>query len=476
MQPTSSEALIIHQLDNLIDFTGLHQVNPRRYPFILESSAQAEDILAPDTSRYINPTSDSSSKENARYDILFAFPLQTLTLDSFNKLSGAVLDDKKDFLANLDLNWLENKSAASTMQANLPFHGGWFAYLNYELVGQIEKRLNLPRANEKSIIANLTRIPVAVIYDKHRDVQFIIAEKLHADKIQSLLDDVKLIRSSNKVNHEINLKEEKSNKYLKAIKNVQSYIKEGDVFQVNLSRLWESDDVKSVNAIELYESLKRSNPAPFSAYVSYEEYKIISSSPERLVKVNNGRVQTRPIAGTRARARENETADDIKSLHELISHPKERAEHIMLIDLERNDLGRVCVPGSIKVDELMVLESFQHVHHIVSNIVGDLEEGMTPGDVIRAVFPGGTITGCPKERCMQIIAELEAMPRGAYTGSVGYINHDGSMDLNILIRTFELSPEKLKLRAGAGLVADSIAQKELDETRAKAKGLLEALN
>lgn len=245
------------------------------------------------------------------------------------------------------------------------------------------------------------------------------------------------------------------------------------MFQVNLSRLWKTDKINSLDSINLYQSLKKSNPAPFSAYVSFDGLKIISSSPERLVKVKDGKVQTRPIAGTRAR--KNETSADIESLKELIAHPKERAEHIMLIDLERNDLGRICVPGSIHVDELMTLESFQHVHHIVSNVSGDLKEGKTPGDVIRAVFPGGTITGCPKERCMQIISELEAMPRGAYTGSLGYINHDGSMDLNILIRTFELSDNQLSLRAGAGLVADSIAENELQETRAKAKGLLEAL-
>ena len=160
---------------------------------------------------------------------------------------------------------------------------------------------------------------------------------------------------------------------------------------------------------------------------------------------------------------------------ELLAHPKERAEHIMLIDLERNDLGRICVPGSIEVNELMVLESYTHVHHIVSNVRGRLRGGILPGQVLRAVFPGGTITGCPKVRCMEIIAELEQQPRGAYTGSMGYLNHDGSMDMNILIRTMVSHGRQLDLRAGAGIVADSIAVAELDETRAKARGLLHAL-
>jgi anthranilate synthase component 1 len=200
---------------------------------------------------------------------------------------------------------------------------------------------------------------------------------------------------------------------------------------------------------------------------------IVSSSPERLVSVQGRSVETRPIAGTRPRS--DNMAADAAWAQELMSHPKEQAEHIMLIDLERNDLGRICRPGTVQVDEFMVLESYAHVHHIVSNIRGELREDVTPGQVIRAVFPGGTITGCPKVRCMEIIAELEQEPRGAYTGSMGYINRDGSMDLNILIRTMTVAGDRIRLRAGAGIVADSVPEAELDETRAKARGLLRAL-
>ena len=200
---------------------------------------------------------------------------------------------------------------------------------------------------------------------------------------------------------------------------------------------------------------------------------VISSSPERLAQVHAGRLRTRPIAGTYPRS-----ADPVLDRglsQDLLAHPKERAEHIMLIDLERNDLGRVCRSGSVRVPELMVLESYRHVHHIVSEVTGELRAGVTPAQVLRAVFPGGTITGCPKVRCMQIIAELERAPRGAYTGSMGYINHDGSMDLNILIRTLVQDGNEIRLRAGAGIVADSVPERELSETRAKAKGLLAAL-
>jgi anthranilate synthase component 1 len=185
-------------------------------------------------------------------------------------------------------------------------------------------------------------------------------------------------------------------------------------------------------------------------------------------------IQTRPIAGTRPRGRDASSDQDLA--RELHGHPKERAEHVMLIDLERNDLGRVCEAGSVHVDEFMTIESYAHVHHIVSNIRGRLRADVTPGQALAAVFPGGTITGCPKVRCMEIIAELERAPRGAYTGSLGYLNTDGSMDFNILIRSLEIRGRQVSLRAGAGIVADSIPDRELDESRTKARGVLRALS
>ncbi len=199
---------------------------------------------------------------------------------------------------------------------------------------------------------------------------------------------------------------------------------------------------------------------------------ILSSSPERLVRIHDNVIEVRPIAGTRPRG----VGDEDAALSQaLLAHPKERAEHVMLIDLERNDLGRVCVPGSVQVDELMVLESYAHVHHIVSNVRGIKRSDVTPGQVIRAVFPGGTITGCPKVRCMEIIAELEQVARGPYTGAMGYLNHNGNMDLNILIRTMLVENDGVQFRVGAGIVADSVPDAELQETRAKARGLLLAL-
>jgi anthranilate synthase component 1 len=190
------------------------------------------------------------------------------------------------------------------------------------------------------------------------------------------------------------------------------------------------------------------------------------------MRISGREISTRPIAGTRPRV--GDSAQDRRDTAELVSHPKERAEHIMLIDLERNDLGRVCEAGSVRVDEYMITESYAHVHHIVSNVRGTLRADRSPIDALRALFPGGTITGCPKVRCMQIIATLEGLGRGAYTGSAGWLGLDGDADFNILIRTLTVNGRHIELRAGGGIVADSVPERELEETRAKARGLLRA--
>jgi anthranilate synthase component 1 len=270
------------------------------------------------------------------------------------------------------------------------------------------------------------------------------------------------------------LAEDEPAAFLAGVARIQDYIRSGDVFQVNLSRGWLADFDAPVVPAALFARLMQRNPAPFSALLQMDDWAIVSSSPERLVRLgSDGWLETRPIAGTHPRS--EDAAEDAALRARLQAHPKERAEHVMLVDLERNDLGRVCDPGSVKVDALMEISSYRHVHHIESTVRGHLREGMRVFDALRAVFPGGTITGCPKVRTMQVIHELEQTPRRSYTGSVGYINHDGSFDFNILIRSFLLRGRELSFRAGAGIVADSVAQRELDETRAKARGLLRAL-
>lgn len=264
--------------------------------------------------------------------------------------------------------------------------------------------------------------------------------------------------------------------YKSAVLNAKKYIRAGDIFQANIARFWSVEADESIGPA-LYASLRKVNPAPFSAYMDieskYGRIQIISASPERLFHLStDGVVNTRPIAGTRKRGvgrRDEELGS------ELLLSEKERAEHTMLVDLERNDLGRVCQPGTVEVNESMSIERYATVQHIVSNVRGVLSEKTDVVDVFRAMFPGGTITGCPKVRCMQLIHELEGQARGPYTGSAGYINWDGSADMNILIRTFWLYQGRLHWAAGAGIVADSSPEFELREAGYKADGLLRAL-
>jgi anthranilate synthase component 1 len=303
-----------------------------------------------------------------------------------------------------------------------------------------------------------------------------VVENEYAHLLLDLNQDIADCQSSSPVTTPVlhALHEDDEAPYLQKVARIKDYIVEGDIFQANLSRGWRLSIDAELSDKDIFAQLAKSNPGCFAAMFSIGEVSVLSSSPERLISVRNHIAQTRPIAGTRPRS-DDSTADSALAV-ELLQHPKEQAEHVMLIDLERNDLGRICVPGSIEVNELMTLETYQHVHHIVSNVRGCLRDEITPADVIRAVFPGGTITGCPKVRCMEILAELEQQPRAAYTGSVGYINRDGSMDLNILIRTMMRNGDEITLRAGGGIVADSDARAELAETRAKAKGLLAIFN
>ncbi|OIP98694.1 MAG: aminodeoxychorismate synthase component I [Zetaproteobacteria bacterium CG2_30_46_52] len=257
--------------------------------------------------------------------------------------------------------------------------------------------------------------------------------------------------------------------YQEAVEKVRAYITAGDIFQANIAQFWQMPFAED-DLLSMYNTLRQVNPAPFSCFVKAGDVTLISASPERLFSIDvNHKVSARPIAGTRKRS---EGEDDDRLSAELLLSEKERAEHIMLLDLERNDLGRVCVPGSIHVDECMVIEKYATVQHIVSNVSGQLEQKYHLLDVIKAMFPGGTITGCPKVRCMEIIHELEPVARGPYTGGVGYMAWDGSVDMNILIRTFWHEHEQLYWAAGAGIVADSIPAHEEVETEHKVAGLI----
>ena len=452
---------LIAVLDGARDLLRLAATNPRRYPGLLESAAHGTQ---------------------ARYDILFAFPRESLTLQRDGRVRDESGRDRGDrFIDALDTTWAAERNTSSRAAQQLPpFRGGWLLFLGYELAAEIEPRLRaMPAAPDDSVpVALALRCPAAIVVDHANDCVHLIAESggeamldaMRDDLERADLDAVTPMRAAAFPVPRID--EDEPGPFLRGVAAIHEHLRAGDVFQVNLSREWRAKVAADIAPAQLFANLRQANPAPFAGLLQWRDWSVLSSSPERLVSVRGNVASTRPIAGTRARLGGD---DDVARLRELIGHPKERAEHVMLIDLERNDLGRVCVPGSVVVDELMTLESYAHVHHIVSNVRGTLRPGVSPGAIIRAVFPGGTITGCPKVRTMQIIAELEGVGRGAYTGSLGYLNTDGDMDLNILIRSLEMRAGSLRFRAGAGIVADSIGERELDETRAKARGLLRAL-
>lgn len=357
---------------------------------------------------------------------------------------------------------------------DFPFIGGWFIYLGYELVSEIEPHLHLPAAADGLPIALAARCPAAVLVDHANDQSWLVAESATAlDQARAAMPVNTPVTAETATPPPLQLMPEDGQRFIQGVERIREWILDGDVFQVNLSRGWRGEASQPLDATQLYQRLTASNPAPFAGLARLPGGTLLSSSPERLVEVRGASVQTRPIAGTRPRG--HSVDDDLDLSRELIAHPKERAEHIMLIDLERNDLGRVCDSGTVEVDELMVIESYAHVHHIVSNVRGRLRAGTHAADVIAAVFPGGTITGCPKVRCMEIIAELEQQGRSFYTGAMGYLGLDGSLDLNILIRSMLVDGKQLGFRTGAGIVADSDPKAELAETEAKARGLLRAL-
>ncbi len=437
-----------------IDFLGLHRLAPQRYPLLLESSA--------------------SGTPQSRWDLLLASSGDGLV----KQASGALmqLDGTPvagGFLAALDAEWRALRLPHEPLGP--PFRGGWALFLAYELAGEVEPVLRMPPSRGALPQALALRCPAALLRDHSSGEVSVRCESDQAQWLDQVEEDVQAARALPPLTDwqaPTRVSEDHPQAFRDGVARVLDYLAAGDVFQVNLSRGWRAEFAASVAPEALFQRLRDANPAPFAGLLTWRDWALASSSPERLLTVHGREIETRPIAGTRPRFAGD---DDAARIRELIGHPKERAEHVMLIDLERNDLGRVCVPGSVRVDELMSVESYTHVHHIVSNVRGVLRDGISPGQAIAAVFPGGTITGCPKVRCMQIIAELEGAGRGAYTGALGWLNRDGDMDLNILIRSAELVGQRLDFRTGAGIVMDSDPVHELEETRAKARGMLRAI-
>ena len=380
--------MVVKKINYFGDILSILRLNPERYPYLLQSSAKGNVLC--------------------RYDILFSFPQKQIILN-FEDIK------KKNFLKELDKEWEKNKQKPKKDESAFPFSGGWFVYLGYELVSQIENKIISHKHRYNFPIAFASRIPAAIIKDNFNNETFIICEEKYKGLIKKIEMDVKILLEKKKfllkekkIQNKIlvdSLREELPNNHIKNINKILKYIKAGDVFQVNLSREWYGKINNKYSAWDIFSKLKKTNPSPFSGLVIYKNKAIISSSPERLIMVKNDYIETRPIAGTRCRG--GSGVYDVALSQDLLNNKKERAEHIMLVDLERNDLSKITVKGSVKVNELMIVESYAHVHHIVSNVTGKIRKNTTPGEIIKAVFPGGPITGCPKVRCMEILSEIE---------------------------------------------------------------------
>lgn len=389
------------------------------------------------------------------------------------EIEGKVLEIIRDYIGEF--------SIKNTI--NFPFIGGAVGALAYDIIHQYER---IPDENEdvlKLPDVHLMVITEMVIYDHfHSKMIFLVLEESNKqgkrraeEKLNSIGKEIKnaslemeysnSIKCSSRYSVRSNTSKEE---FIKAVEKAKGYIYEGDIFQVVLSQRWEIEsDEKPFN---LYRKLRELNPSQYLFYMNFGDYKILGSSPEMLVKVQDNRVYTCPIAGTRKRG--NSFEEDNILAQGLLNDEKERAEHVMLVDLARNDMGKVCDIGSIKLSEFMKVKYYSHVMHLVSLVEGSRRQDKDSFDILSSLLPAGTLSGAPKIRAMEIIEELEKEKRGIYGGAVGYFGFDGNMDMCIAIRMMIVKNKKAYVQAGAGIVADSISEKEYEETENKAKALI----
>jgi len=388
---------------------------------------------------------------------------------------------------------LLNKYKFDEYIPGIPFFSGCVGYFSYDLFRIIEKLHQNKKEDEDVPDIMLGFYNSAVIIDHENENVYVVATSIGLpdsgdleQTVKQKLAEIKTLITKNRekiYKDEFIKKDIKRNtcdiisdftkeSYCETIKRAKEYIRNGDVYQVNLSQRFRTKINKK--PFEVFEKLREISPVSFSAYINFEDIKIISSSPERFIKIDNRIIETRPIKGTRPRGKNPD--EDKKLKEELLNSEKDRAELIMIVDLERNDLGRVCKIGTVKVENLIELEEYSTVFHQVSTIKGELKEDADVVDCIKAAFPGGSITGAPKIRAMEIIDELEPVNRNIYTGSIGYIGFNGETDLNIAIRSIIVKKDEAVFNVGGGIVWDSVPQKEYQETLDKAKALIQALS
>ncbi|WP_449538351.1 anthranilate synthase component I family protein [Ferdinandcohnia sp. Marseille-Q9671] len=381
----------------------------------------------------------------------------------------------------LFMDWM--KTYQTDHQPNLPdFQGGALGFISYDYARYIEKLPKLARDDLETPDLYFLLFDDVFVYDHSNQELWLITHDEISNQKQAmarLQDYMNMWLQANDVSEEktfegrcneffsVSFSEQE---FIMAVEKAKHYISQGDVFQVNLS-VRQSRELRT-HPQAIYNTLRKLNPSPYMAYMQVPDFHIVCGSPELLVKKKGKEVSTRPIAGTRSRGKD--ASEDKRLADELINNEKERAEHVMLVDLERNDLGRVCECGTVMVDEFMVIEKYSHVMHIVSHVTGTLAEGKDRADIIKATFPGGTITGAPKVRTMEIIEELEPVHRGIYTGAIGWIGFSGDMELNIAIRTMFVKDNIAHVQAGAGVVIDSDPKQEYKESLKKAIALWKA--
>jgi para-aminobenzoate synthetase component 1 len=422
--------------------------------------------------------SATAPTENARYSFI--------GIDPFKILSFKDETDENPF-DTLDYLLKEFQTPIDSSAPDLPpWQGGFAGYFGYHLCHYLEE---LPRQKSDEmafpdLLGGLYDLVIGI--DHHQQKAWIISSGLpekdpekrqkRAQERLSFLESHLILSSLPPLSSSL-CSPPYSNftqaEYKKILQKTIDYIYEGDIYQANISRCFTSLLSPDLLPFDLYRRLRDINAAPFAAYLTFDDVVIASASPERFIQLKDGIVETRPIKGTRRRS--SDLHQDQQAAEELKHSQKDQAENVMIVDLLRNDLSRVCEPGSIHVPKLLALESYATVHHLVSTITGKLQQGLGPVDLLKATFPGGSITGAPKIRAMEIIAELEPSQRGPYCGSIGYIGFDGTMDTNIVIRTYALKGNKITFQAGGGIVADSNPAEEFHETTTKAAALVKAL-
>ncbi len=437
-------------------------------PYIADSAA----LFAPVAHQPWSVFLDSAAQ--GRYDIIACEPVCTLRATGARTLierNGRCIDSGADpfYLLRQELGPLRPKIG------DLPFTGGAIGYFGYDLARRLEKLPAIAADAEAMPDMAIGIYQWAVVVDHQRQESWLTGYDLTPERIVKLTEQFSRLLPPPPEEPFLALEPPRSNldrpAYTEAFKRIKAYLAAGDCYQINLTQRFQCPC--QGDPWVAYQRLRQLNAAPFGAYLNPPDGQILSSSPERFLKVADGRVETKPIKGTRRRAAD--PAADLALIEELASSEKDRAENLMIVDLLRNDLGRCCQDGSIHVPALFAVESFATVHHLVSTVTGQLAADKHALDLLRGCFPGGSITGAPKIRAMQIIEELEPHRRGVYCGAIGYIGFNGDMDTNIAIRTLVVNQGRIRFWAGGGIVFDSEAEAEYQECFDKAAALLQLL-